>query len=311
MQQSKSHQLGRMGGIGQQQQTTAVHQHARRRHATLVVFVAHPGTGQHTDDLPHGHQQNEPSGLGHGIAQALFHVADGMHIDRGDHQQGHTVAQTQQPKRLGAQGLPRGELHTGAARVNGILGGQGMGFGHAIDRQTHVLGSTPDHRGQGNTNHQSHHRRGHGRGAPAKAVHRPRHQRHRQAAQRQSQAEQGQSTGALALEPMDDGHGEREVATQTGPHRQDDGTDIKPRDGFDLGQGHKPDGEDNDPPADHGLRAKAVHDPTQQGPQDGRLQRLHRRCAGQRGLAPTALFSQHGHVSAKGLGQQRRLHELQ
>ena len=110
---------------------------------------------------------------------------------------------------------------------------------------------------------------------------------------------------------MDDGHGEWEVTAQAGPHRQDEGTDIKPRDGFDLGQSHKPDGEDNDPPADHGLRAKAIHDPTQQGPQNGRLQRLHRRRTGQRGFAPTALFGQQGHIRTKGLGQQRRLHELQ
>ena len=186
-----------------------------------------------------------------------------------------------------------------------------MGFGHAIYRQTHVLGSTPDHRGQGNANHQCHHRRGHGRGAPTKAVHRPGHQGHRQATQGQAQTQHRQGARAVALEPMDEGHRQREVATQAGPHRQDEGADIKPRDGFDLGQGHKPNGEDNDPPADHGLRAKAVHHPPQQRPQKGGLQRLHRGCTGQGCFAPTALFGQQGHISAKGLGQQRRLHELQ
>ena len=84
-----------MGGIGQQQQAKGVRHHAQRGDLAFDKSVANAGPQQYPTDLPYCHEQNDPTCGGHRVAQAFFHVGDGMHVDRRYHQQGQPVAHGQ------------------------------------------------------------------------------------------------------------------------------------------------------------------------------------------------------------------------
>jgi hypothetical protein len=94
-------------GVGQHQQADGVHQHAPGGHVALLEAVADEVAQAHAGGLPDGHQRDEERGVRHRVAQPFLQMRDRMHVDGGDDQQRHAVAQRQQPERARAQGLAR------------------------------------------------------------------------------------------------------------------------------------------------------------------------------------------------------------
>ena len=86
-------------------------QHAQGRHLAHLKLIADRCTQQHPQKLAEVHQHDDEAGRGKRVAQAFFHVRDGMHTDRGHHQQCQAVAGGQQPESAGSKRLAHRELH--------------------------------------------------------------------------------------------------------------------------------------------------------------------------------------------------------
>ena len=93
-------------------------------------------------------------------------------------------------------------------------------------------------------------------------------------------------TGAVALEPLNQGHRQGKVAAKAGADGHHHGTGIKTAQGIDLAQATQTQTHDHHAKPNHDRTAKAVHHPTQHGTDDRRLDRLQSRRRRQGGFAP-------------------------
>ena len=110
MQRGEGNEHRQRDRIGEQQQPGHVHQHAGGGDQALLEAVADQPADADAAHLPDGHQRDHERGLGDRVAQALFHVRDGVHVHRVDHQQREAVAERDQPERRRAQRLARSEV---------------------------------------------------------------------------------------------------------------------------------------------------------------------------------------------------------
>jgi hypothetical protein len=116
---------------------------------------------------------------------------------------------------------------------------------------------------------------------------------------------------AQPLEPVHHGDGQREVTRAGGAQRNEDDGAVKAAHAVDLAERQKAQAHQHHANVDQGARAKPVHQPAHGRAQQGAFNRLQGGRARQGGLAPAALFRQHGHIRAKGLHEQAGVKKLE
>ena len=309
MQQRESDQHRQALCPGQQQQPGAMHEHAKGRQQPLVEPVTEGHAGQHAGNLRGGHERDDQRGLRHGIAERLLDERDRMDIDCSDRQQRKAVTERDQPEGPRAQRLAGGELDNliGRGIAASGLGRPPVAVDLLAKRFRAILEKQRNRPAQHDDQHTGPHR---GR-APSEGLHRGSHQRHEQAADRHAEPDDRQRAGPVALEPVDHRDIDREIAGQAGAKRDHDQRCIKAAKRIDPAERDHAGAEDHDASPNQPIGSDAVAQPAECRADHGRLHRLQRRTARQRGLAPAFFSGEHRHIGTESLLHQGGLKQLQ
>ena len=167
---------------------------------------------------------------GERVAEALLHVRDGVHVDRGAPPAARSRGRAR-AARTRACAAPRAAVKSRRPRRLGAAGvGSGGGAGGRPSTVSPISGGLRRiTSASGRPTHDRDHAGGESGGAPAVGLQRPAPPAARDAAEREAELHRATARGRGALEPVDERDVEREEAAQAGAERDDDERAVEAR----------------------------------------------------------------------------------
>ena len=250
-----------VGGKRQAHEADAVAEHATHAQQALVVAVSEPAAKQLTSDLEDRHQRDDEAGRQRRERHALGEVRQQMGHHRRHRQEREAMADRDAPEGAGTHRLLGREVDV---RGNSPVRCGRMWRGGAVGHLAYVVRAVM-HKLHERQAHQQHDEAGdQRRPAPAQGLQRHDDDGHAKAADGKTELRDSDSFRPVAIEPVDDGNGERGEAAQAGADCDQRPSEIVSEHRVHQSEQPKPGGEDDEADAQDQAWPKAIHQPALQ-----------------------------------------------